>query len=109
MDRKTLNTLYGLAMSDDWSTDDLWYRKCKASELALFAEMCIAAAYDKDGVCSLTDDQTKRIAGVGVEVGIPEDKCGRFFRRVCDIAERRQLSIKSLVEFWRGMQTEVQN
>ena len=94
-------------MSNDWSTDDLHYRKCLPSELELFAKMCVAAKFLDIGQGALTEEQLESVIEVGVSHGIPREKCGRFFRRVCDIAERRKLSMKSLATFWNGMQSDI--
>jgi hypothetical protein len=98
-----MKTELWLAHAHQWSTDEKHHRSCSAAELVLFGEMCVASDYSLDGECELTDNQLVYVVELGVQHGVPEDKCGRFFRRMCDIVNARKHSVAQFSAFWRAM------
>lgn len=103
MSRKLLNQMFELAMREDFSTEDRDYRGCSPTEVMLFGEMVVAMAK----VGALNDhpspEQWRAVEVVGGLHNVPADKCGRFFRRMRDIAVRRKLNVDSFGRFWNGM------
>ena len=101
-----IRSRYPYAYANDFSSDDLDYGSCSLTELALFAEMCAAAGCAIDGPFRPSDTQLARIIEVGSQHGLPAQKCGRFCRRIVDIAKRRNVDLNGWVALWTTMRTE---